>query len=172
MPIPRFAGQLLRALPFLGDIYNTSLEYRDQREAGFSPARALARSIPVGATGMLTNVVDPFGVSNVAPEVLRGIAARERKVNPEGKPNKVWGEPITRGTDPRVLSGFAPSMAMGQFWQSPEALEAAAKVADYINSEAHARSIVDRVDPQTRGTNYSLDVNERFEQLRRRLGQQ
>lgn len=172
MPIPRFAGQILRALPFLGDVYNTSLEYRDQREAGFSPAKALARSVPVGVTGMLTNVVDPFGVSNVAPEVLRGIAARERRINPEGKPNKIWGAPITRGTDPRVLSGMGPSIAMGQFWQDPAALEAAARAADYINSEAHARSIVDRVDPQTSGTSYSLDVNKRFEQLRQQFGQQ
>lgn len=172
MPIPRFAGQALRIVPFLGDLYNTFLEYRDQQDAGFSPLHSLRRAAPVGVAGMVTNLVDPLGVTNVAPEVFRGIAERQRKINSEGKPNKPFGAPITRGTDPRVLSGMGPSVTMGQFWQDPAALEAAARAADYINSEARMRSIVDHYDPTTTGTNYSLDVHKRFEQLRQQFGQQ
>ena len=168
MPVRRFAGQVLRFIPFAGDIYNTFNEYRDQVQAGIAPIRAAARAIPVGVTGMVTNVVDPVGVSNIAPEALRYLAAQRAKAASEGKAQKVFSEPVTdvtRGLDPRVTSGMLPYMVMGQMLEDPKELQQAAKMADYINSEAYARSIVDRVDPQTQGKNFSMDVNERYRQL-------
>jgi hypothetical protein len=169
MPLGRFAGQVLKFVPFAGDVYNTFNEFRDQRRAGFSPGAAAARSIPVGAAGAATNVVDPFGLTNVAPEVLRGLAARRRAQVKEGTAKTVYGKPITSGRDPRVMLGMAPGITMGQMFESPEQLEEAARMADYINSEAHARSIVDRVDPQTRGNTFSMDLYERARQLEQYL---
>jgi len=168
MPVRRFAGQVLRFIPFAGDIYNTFNEYRDQVQAGIAPVRALARSIPVGVTGMLTNVVDPFGVSNVAPEALRYLAAKRAKEASERKPKKIFTESfnsVKSGLDPLVTSGMLPYVAMGAMYEDPTELRRAAEIADYVNTEAYARSIVDRVDPQTSKQRFSMDVNERYRQL-------
>lgn len=168
MPVRRFAGQVLRFIPFAGDIYNTINEYRDQVQAGIAPVRAAARAIPVGVTGMVTNVVDPLGVSNVAPEALRYLAAKREKEAREGKQKKIFSESISSvksGLDPLVTSGMLPYVTMGAMYEDPTALRKAAQMADYVNSEAYARSIVDRVDPQTRDQSFSMDVNERYRQL-------
>jgi len=170
MPIGRFAGSILKVVPFLGDVYNTFNEYRDQRDAGFSPRKSVARAIPVGVTGMLTNLVDPFGVSNVAPEALRALAKARRYEEERGPAKKVFGSPIISAKDPRMLMG-PTEIGVGQFFEDPKALENAALIADRFNTEAYARSLVDRLDPQTRTLPTSLDISERLRQLKEKINQ-
>ena len=171
MPIGRFAGSILKAIPFLGDAYNTYIEYRDQRDAGFSPVKSAARAIPVGVTGMATNLVDPFGVSNVAPEALRALAKVRRYEEERGTAKKVFGSPIISAKDPRMLMG-APEIGIGQLFEDSKALEDAARIADWFNSEAHARTFVDRLDPQTKDLPTSLAVDERLRQLKQKINPQ
>jgi len=171
MPIGRFAGSILKALPFLGDAYNTYNEYRDQRDAGFSPVKSAARAIPVGVTGMLTNLVDPFGISNVTPEILRSLAKVRQYEEKKGTTKKVFGSPIISAKDPRMLMG-APEIGIGQLFEDPRALDYAARIADQFNTEAYTRSLVDRLDPQTKNLSTSLDINERLRQLREKINPQ
>lgn len=168
MPVRRFAGQAIRFIPFLGDILNATREYSNQVEAGIPPVRAIRRTIPVAVTGMVTNIVDPFGVSNVAPEVLRKLAAKREQDAREGKDKRIFFPQVSavkKGLDPLVTSGVLPYVAMGAIYEDPAALRQAAKLADQVNSEAQMRSIVDRIDPLTTGQTFSMDPNERFDQL-------
>ena len=171
MPIGRFAGSILKVVPFLGDVYNTFNEYRDQRDAGFSPVKSAARAIPVGVIGMATNLVDPFGVSNVAPEALRALAKVRRYEEERGKAKKVFGSPIISAKDPRMLMG-APEIGIGQLFEDPRALKYAADIANWFNSEAHTRTFVDSLDPQTKDLPTSLDVDERLRQLKQKINPQ
>lgn len=162
---------ILKLLPFLGDAYNTFSEYRDQRSVGFSPNKSFNRALPVGVTGALTNLIDPVGISNAAPVVLRSLAKARRYEEEKGNAKKLFGSPIISGTDPRMLMGPA-EIGMVQLYEDRKALEDAARIADWFNSEAHARTFVDRLDPQTKDVPTSLAQDERLRQLKQKINPQ
>jgi hypothetical protein len=161
---------MLKLLPFLGDIYNTYNEYKDQRSVGFSHDKSFNRALPVGVTGALTNLIDPIGISNLAPNALRALAKARRYEEEKGNATKIFGSPIISRTDPRM---FTPGViGVGQLFEDSKALEDAARMADWFNSEAHARTFVDRLDPQTKDLPTSLAIDERLRQLKQKINPQ
>jgi len=66
----------------------------------------------------------------------------------------------------------APEIGIGQLFEDPRALDYAARIADQFNTEAYTRSLVDRLDPQTKNLSTSLDINERLRQLREKINPQ
>jgi len=171
MPAFRLAGNLrglLRFTPGVGDFLNTLLEATDQIQAGVSPQNAIKRAIPVGAVGLATNMYDPVGITNMAPSIVRFAGEISRQLGAAGKP-KLQTPPITSGLDPRI--GSSPESTMFQMWQDPTEIEKAARVLDKLNSEAWARKFVDKTDPLTREREFSMNENERLQQLQQFLNQ-
>lgn len=150
LPVPKFLQKGAKAIPFVGDLLNMVGEYSANRKAGLSDKEAARRAIAVGGAGVAASALFPADVPTYAPSVLRAGASAQRQT-PVGKSYELM----------RGLGVAAPP--------SPRVLEATASMVDRINPEAWARNLVDRLDPSTGYTTFSLNPDERLEQLKERL---
>jgi hypothetical protein len=152
--VPRFlqvnplTKKILYAIPFVGDVLTIRGEYEQNRKAGLSKPEAARRAVGVGGAGVAASALPPADIFTVAPGVTR--LSAEQAETPQAQMRR----DIHRGL----------GIAGGGF--SPETLRRTADVLDYLNPETLVRSGLDLVD---RGRTYSLNPDERLEELKREL---
>ena len=148
--LPRFLSRAALAVPFLGDAWNVLGEYAGNRRAGLSKGAAVRRAVSVGGAGFAASALPPADVPTYAPAVLRAGAATQRGTE-VGKSYELM----------RSLGIAVPP--------NPRVLEATAALVDKLNPEAWARRAVDVLDPEVGKTSFSLNPEERLEQLKQKL---
>ena len=149
--VPKLLQKGARANPFVGHLKNMVGEYSANRKAGLTKEAAARRAVAVGGTGIAASAAFPADVPTYAPGVVRASAAAQA-----GSPDVRRSYELMRS-----LGVAAPP--------TPAALEATARMLDKVNPEAWARRAVDALDPETGSTVFSLNPDERLEQIKSRL---
>jgi len=153
-PLPSW----LKAVPFVGDVVNFASEYGAGREAGLDPMVSAKRAAAKASAGLAASIAQPADLLTIAPWATRTLGSIQKERLNTAK------TPMQKAM---VVSHPNP-LIKGSVLGSPQSAERLAGFLDYLNPEAWALEVVDKLNPDLQGS-YSLDPEQRAQEIKEEM---
>ena len=153
-PLPSW----LKAVPFVGDVVNFASEYGAGRGAGLDPMASAKRAAVKASAGLAASVAQPADLLTIAPWATRSLGEVQKRRLEEAK------TPTQRAM---VVSHPNP-LIKGSVLGSPQSAARLAGFLDYLNPEAWALEVADKLNPDLQGS-YSLDPEQRAQEIKEEM---